>query len=107
MRMRLVDIREVENAIREYFKKQIDKGVPNEWSILEYSADLQDIMEHKVPIVCDIDKVVEQLKQNTHDLEICEEQFDMNRPYFKDVSYKMIKLEDAIKIIKAGVKYDD
>lgn len=62
---------------------------------------------YKVPCninVYDVDKIVEQLKQNTHDMEICEEQFDMKRPYFKDVPHKMIKLEDAIKIIKAGGK---
>ena len=63
---------------------------------------LTTIMEQ--PTAYDVDKVVEQLKQNTHDMEICEEQFDMNRPYFKDVPYKMIKLEDAIKIVKAGGK---
>lgn len=65
---------------------------------------LTTIMEQ--PTAYDVDKVVEQLKQNTHDMEICEEQFDMNRPYFKDVPYKMIKLEDAIKIVKAGGKDD-
>ncbi len=59
---------------------------------------------NNMPTAYDVDKVVEQLKQNTHDMEICEEQFDMNRPYFKDVPYKMIKLEDAIKIVKAGGK---
>lgn len=61
---------------------------------------------NNMPTAYDVDKVVEQLKQNTHDMEICEEQFDMNRPYFKDVPYKMIKLEDAIKIVKAGVVND-
>lgn len=47
-------MREVEKAIGEYFKSQIDKGAPNKWSILEYSADLQDIMVYKIPTVLDI-----------------------------------------------------
>lgn len=47
-------------------------------------------------------KNVEALKLNAYDMEICEEQFDMNRPYFKDVQYKMVKLGEAIDVIKAG-----
>lgn len=71
-------------------------------SMEDYDAARKVI--NNMPTAYDVDKVVEQLKQNTHDMEICEEQFDMNRPYFKDVPYKMIKLEDAIKIVKAGGK---
>ena len=62
--MRLVDIGEVEKAIREYFKKQIDKGAPNEWSILEYNADLQDIMAHKVPTFYDEDKILKETSES-------------------------------------------
>lgn len=63
--MRLVNIGEVEKAIREYFKKQIDKGVPNEWSILEYNADLQDIMAHKVPTVFNTDRLIDRLNEES------------------------------------------
>lgn len=79
----------------------------NEDEVESFAKDLLKVVQNVIdtePIAYDVDKVVEQLKQNTHDMEICEEQFDMNRPYFKDVPYKMIKLEDAIKIVKAGGK---
>lgn len=62
--MRLVDIGEVEKAIREYFKKQIDKDAPDKWSILEYNADLQDIMAHKVPTFYDEDKVLKETSES-------------------------------------------
>lgn len=61
--MRLVDIGEVENAIREYFKTQIDKGTPNEWSILEYNADLHYIMAHKVPTAFNTDHFIDRLNE--------------------------------------------
>lgn len=63
--MRLVDIGEVEKAIREYFKKQIDKDAPDKWSILEYNADLQDIMAHKVPTAFNTDKLIDRLNDES------------------------------------------
>lgn len=63
--MRLVNIGEVEKAIREYFKKQIDKGAPNELSILEYNADLKDIMAHKVPTAFNTDKLIDRLNEES------------------------------------------
>ena len=45
------------------------------------------------------EKLISRLEEESYDMEICEEQFDMNRPYFKDVPYKMLKLEDAKTII--------
>lgn len=62
--MRLVDIGEVKKAIREYFKKQIDKDAPDKWSILEYNADLQDIMAHKVPTFYDENKVLKETSES-------------------------------------------
>lgn len=41
------------------------------------------------------EKLISRLEEESYDMEICEEQFDMNRPYFKDVPYKMLKLEDV------------
>lgn len=63
--MRLVNIGEVERAIREYFKKQIDKGAPSEWSILEYNADLQDIMAHEVPTAFNTDRLIDRLNEES------------------------------------------
>lgn len=63
--MRLVDIGEVEKAIREYFKKQIDKDAPDKWSILEYNADLQDIMAHKVPTAFNTDRLIDRLNEES------------------------------------------
>lgn len=68
--MRLVDIGDVEKAIREYFKKQIDKGAPSEWSILEYNADLQDIMAHKVPTFYDEDKIMKEKSESRRAAEL-------------------------------------
>lgn len=45
------------------------------------------------------EKLISRLEEESYDMEICEEQFDMNRPYFKDVPYKMLKLEDVKTII--------
>lgn len=45
-----------------------------------------------------IEKLIERLKEESYDMEICEEQFDMNSPYFIDVPYKMIKLDDVKEI---------
>lgn len=45
------------------------------------------------------EKIKERLEEETYDMEICEEQFDANSPYFIDVPYKMVKLEDAISIV--------
>lgn len=46
-----------------------------------------------------IDKLISRLQKATYDMEICEEQFDMNSPYFMDVDYKMVKFDDAKTII--------
>ena len=54
------------------------------------------------PTAFDVDKVVEQLEEEAFDMWICEEQFDMNSPYFKDVLYKVVKLCEAIDVVKAG-----
>ena len=45
------------------------------------------------------EKLKERLEEETYDMEICEEQFDANSPYFIDVPYKMVKLEDALSIV--------
>ena len=45
------------------------------------------------------EKLISRLEEESYDMEICEEQFDMNRPYFKGVPYKMLKLEDVKTII--------
>lgn len=45
------------------------------------------------------EKIKERLEEETYDMEICEEQFDANSPYFIDVPYKMVKLEDALSIV--------
>lgn len=98
--MRLIDDDELKKELcQEWFLDIIltQQSMKTVFRMLAQKVDEQ-------PTAYDVDKVVEQLKQNTHDMEICEEQFDMNRPYFKDVPYKMIKLEDAIKIVKAGGK---
>lgn len=44
--------------------KQIDKDAPDKWSILEYNADLQDIMAHKVPTFYDEDKVLKETSES-------------------------------------------
>lgn len=54
-----------------------------------------------------LEKVVEQLEEISYDMEICEEQFDMNSPYFMDVEYKMVKLEEAISIVRKGGDNND
>lgn len=46
------------------------------------------------------EKIIEKLKEETYDMEICEEQTGKSGPYFVDVPYKMIKLDDAINIVK-------
>ena len=46
------------------------------------------------------EKIVERLEEETYDMEICEEQFDMNSPYFMDVPYKMVKMDDVKEIVK-------
>ena len=46
------------------------------------------------------EKIIERLEEETYDMEICEEQFDMNGPYFKDVPYKMVKMDDVKEIVK-------
>lgn len=54
------------------------------------------------------DLIVERLEEETYDMEICEEQFDMNRPYFKDVPYKMVKIDDVKKIVnQVAEEYGD
>ncbi len=63
--MRLVDVGEVEKAIREYFKMQIGKGAPDSWSILEYNADLQDIMAHKIPTAFNTDHLIDRLNEES------------------------------------------
>ena len=45
------------------------------------------------------ERIIERLEEETYDMEICEEQFDMNSPYFKDVPYKMVKMDDVKKIV--------
>ena len=51
-----------------------------------------------------IDKLISRLQEATYDMEICEEQFDMNSPYFMDVDYKMVKFDDAKTIINELVE---
>ena len=46
-----------------------------------------------------VEKLIGRLEEATYDMEICEEQFDMNSPYFMDVDYKMVKFDDAKTII--------
>jgi hypothetical protein len=46
-----------------------------------------------------VEKLIGRLREATYDMEICEEQFDMNSPYFMDVDYKMVKFDDAKAII--------
>lgn len=46
-----------------------------------------------------IDKLIARLEEETYDMEICEEQFDMNSPYFMDVEYKMVKFDDVKEIV--------
>lgn len=46
-----------------------------------------------------IEKLIKRLEEETYNMEICEEQFDMNSPYFMDVEYKMVKFDDAKTII--------
>ena len=41
-----------------------------------------------------VEKLIGRLEEQTYDMEICEEQFDMNSPYFMDVEYKMVKIDD-------------
>lgn len=45
------------------------------------------------------ENLLEKLEEEAYDMEICEEQFDMNSPYFKDVPYKMVKIDDIKKIV--------
>ena len=45
------------------------------------------------------EKLKERLEEETYDMEICEEQFDADSPYFIDVPYKMVKLQDALSIV--------
>lgn len=51
-----------------------------------------------------IEKLISRLREETYDMEICEEQFDMNSPYFMDVDYKMVKFDDAKTIINELVE---
>lgn len=46
-----------------------------------------------------VEKLIGRLEEETYNMEICEEQFDMNSPYFMDVDYKMVKFDDAKTII--------
>lgn len=56
------------------------------------------------PTAYDVDKVVEQLKNNTYNMEICEEIPSKRKDIatFVDKEYKMVKLDDAIEIVKGG-----
>ena len=51
-----------------------------------------------------VEKLIGRLQEATYDMEICEEQFDMNSPYFMDVDYKMVKFDDAKTIINELVE---
>lgn len=51
-----------------------------------------------------IEKLIGRLEEETYDMEICEEQFDMNSPYFMDVEYKMVKIDDAKEIVNQLAK---
>lgn len=58
----------------------------------------------QMPTAYNVDKVVEELKNNTYNMKICEE-IPSKRKYiatFVDKEYKMIKLDDAIEIVKGG-----
>ena len=46
-----------------------------------------------------VEKLIGRLEEETYDMEICEEQFDMNSPYFMDVEYKMVKIDDIKEIV--------
>ena len=46
-----------------------------------------------------IEKLIGRLEEQIYDMEICEEQFDMNSPYFMDVEYKMVKIDDIKEIV--------
>ena len=64
--------------------------------VLDMIEQLQDDLRN------DVEKVVAELKEITYDMEICEEQFDMNSPYFMDVDYEMVKIDEAIDIVRKG-----
>lgn len=45
------------------------------------------------------EKIIERLKENIHDMEICEET-KLYSGVFVDTPYKMVKLQDVIEIVK-------
>lgn len=107
--MRIIDA----DKLLDDMKKELEKAVNDEnldkdecMVILTSAIVLKDLV-NRHPTAFDVNKVVEALKLNAYDMEICEEQFDMNRPYFKDVQYKMVKLGEAIDIVKAAVVKKD
>lgn len=102
--MRIIDA----DKLLDDMKKELEKAVndenldKDEYMVILTSAIALKDFTNRQPTAFDVEKVVETLKLNAYDMEICEEQFDMNRPYFKDVQYKMVKLGEAIDVIKRG-----
>lgn len=95
---RLIDADKLIDSMDDRYKEKVN-NVPD--NLAEGFMQMEKLIKEQ-PTAFDVDKVVEQLEEEAFDMWICEEQFDMNSPYFKDVLYKVVKLCEAIDVVKAG-----
>lgn len=103
--MRLIDADELILHLNDFMLQQSPIDIQDIESI-KVSAVIKDCIKavDEQPIAYDVDKVLEQLKNNTYNMEICEEIPSKRKDIatFVDKEYKMIKLDDAIEIVKGG-----
>ena len=95
---RLIDADKLIESMNDRYNEKVN-NVPD--NLAEGFMQMEKLIKEQ-PTAYNVDKVVEQLEEEAFDMWICEEQFDMNSPYFKDVLYKVVKLCEAIDVVKAG-----
>jgi hypothetical protein len=90
----LISRKVVSEALKNYFASMIDKRKYN-IDTVDCNADLQKIVTN-IDTAYDVDKVVEQLQNDCHN-------------YYPSIDYycmsqKVVKLNDALNIVKGAVK---
>lgn len=93
--MRLIDADKLMGELHESLKGDCDLRKDYEF------MGIDEFIENQ-PTAYDVDKVMVQLKNSTYNMEICEEIPSKRKDMasFVDKEYKMIKLDDAIEIVK-------
>lgn len=100
--MRLIDADKLMQFL--YDKKDEEEqhlGIENDVSVMIGSIGFEVM---NMPTAFDIDKVVQELEENTYKMEICEEIPSKRKDIraYADVQYEMLKLDDVISILKRG-----